>query len=72
MLDLFASLARARARSFSGDAACVARVLDMFSAVFLLLHIAGGNRFVRKVLKSKTHHAETRHKTSHETRHAAQ
>ena len=30
------SLARARARSFSGDAACVARVLDMFSAVFLL------------------------------------
>ena len=40
------------------------------------LHMAGGNRFVRKVLKSKTHHAETRHetchKTSHETRHAAQ
>ena len=40
------------------------------------LRMAGGNRFVKKVLKSETQHAETRHETcyqtSHETRHAAQ
>ena len=40
------------------------------------LHMEGGNRFVRKVLKSETHHAETHHetrrKTSRETCHGAQ